>query len=243
MQLKSESSWKPSKYVSTSSGLRGSRDRRELNVGSRLVADRIAAAYESAIRRYARGALLDLGCGKAPLYGVYRPLVSMVTCADREQSLHGSDFVDVPCDLESALPFADRTFDTVLATDVLEHVPDPFLFWREVSRVTAPGGHVILGVPFLYWLHEMPHDHYRFTSFSLERFCLENGFEVRLIEAYGGSVAVVLDIIGKHMRPDFLSAAYQAIAGVILRGASRLDRRTQQRFPLGYTLVAQRRSD
>lgn len=234
--------WKPTKFVHTSRGWRGSRDDHELSTGSRLIADRIVRAYESAIVGHARGALLDLGCGKAPLYGIYGPLVDSVVRADRESSLHGTAFIDVPVDLETPLPFHDRQFDTIVATDVLEHLADPVLFWREVSRTLAPGGHLVLGVPFLYWLHEEPHDHYRFTRFRLERFCREHGLDVVLLETYGGSVAVVLDIIGKHLRPRPVAALYQWIAARVLRVMDPLDRVTSAKFPAGYVLVARRTS-
>lgn len=44
------------------------------------------------------------------------------------------------------LPFADRTFDLVLAIEVLEHLPDPEQAMREIARVAA--GAVVLSVPW-----------------------------------------------------------------------------------------------
>jgi SAM-dependent methyltransferase len=46
-----------------------------------------------------------------------------------------------------ALPFADGSFDAVLATDVLEHVDDDEMAAREIARVLAPGGRVLITVP------------------------------------------------------------------------------------------------
>jgi SAM-dependent methyltransferase len=46
-----------------------------------------------------------------------------------------------------AMPFADRTFGTVVCTEVLEHVPDPSLALAEIKRVLRPGGTVIGSVP------------------------------------------------------------------------------------------------
>ena len=46
------------------------------------------------------------------------------------------------------LSFADRIFDVMLSSDVFEHVPDPYLAFREVHRVLKPGGRHIFTVPF-----------------------------------------------------------------------------------------------
>lgn len=46
-----------------------------------------------------------------------------------------------------ALPFPDRHFDLVLATDIIEHVDDDLLALRELRRVLKPRGHLLLTVP------------------------------------------------------------------------------------------------
>lgn len=46
------------------------------------------------------------------------------------------------------LSFASETFDLVLSTDVLEHVPDPYRAHREICRVLRPGGHHVFTVPY-----------------------------------------------------------------------------------------------
>ena len=45
------------------------------------------------------------------------------------------------------LPFADRSFELVLATDVLEHVDDDYAAAREIMRVLVPGGTALVTVP------------------------------------------------------------------------------------------------
>jgi SAM-dependent methyltransferase len=46
-----------------------------------------------------------------------------------------------------ALPYADDTFDLVLATDVIEHVDDHYAAVREIRRVLKPGGYALITVP------------------------------------------------------------------------------------------------
>lgn len=47
------------------------------------------------------------------------------------------------------LPFADASFDVVIIKHIVEHLPDPALSLREIGRVTAPGGTLILATPNL----------------------------------------------------------------------------------------------
>lgn len=49
-----------------------------------------------------------------------------------------------------ALPFADGSFDVTYSSNVLEHVPDPWLMADEMVRVTKPGGLVFLSYT-LWW--------------------------------------------------------------------------------------------
>ena len=239
--------WTPSKYVQRAGRWRASRDVREVGVGSRLVADLVAARYDAALAHYARGRLADLGCGKVPLYGAYRGLVTGVTCVDWPASVHVSPHLDREADLGQPLPFADASFDTLIVSDVLEHLPEPAVLWGEMARLLAPGGHAFVNVPFLYSLHEEPHDYYRYTSFALARFAAGAGLEVVLLEPVGGSVDVWADLLAKHLaqiplagRP--LAAALQSLVGAFgdTGPGRRIRARTAAKFPLGYFMVCRR---
>ncbi|HUD03996.1 MAG TPA: class I SAM-dependent methyltransferase [Candidatus Paceibacterota bacterium] len=65
------------------------------------------------------------------------------------------------------LPFKDGEFETVLCTEGLEHVKDPFRVEREIRRVTKLGGQLILSTRFVFPLHDTPHDYWRFTKYGL----------------------------------------------------------------------------
>lgn len=237
--------WTESKYVRHRGRLAASRDPAEVGVGSRLITDLLAALYERYLPRFARGRLVDLGCGKAPLYGLYRTCATETTCVDWPQSAHANPYLDREVDLSGPLPFADNAFDTVLLSDVLEHVPVPELLWREIARVLAPGGHLLMNVPFLYDIHEAPHDYGRYTEFALRRFAHEAGLDVTLLEPVGGSLHVFADLLAKHLTHVPLlgqSLARSMQVGVRLLGRTdigqRLAARSDSHFPLGYFLVA-----
>lgn len=48
----------------------------------------------------------------------------------------------------TALPFADSTYDTIVCSEVIEHIPDDLSAVREIGRVMKPGGKLILTVPY-----------------------------------------------------------------------------------------------
>ena len=248
--MRNAADWQPSKYVQQGGRWRASRDPRQTGVGSRLVADLVVARYDAALAHYARGRLSDLGCGKVPLYGAYRGLVSSVVCVDWAASPHGGLHLDCEADLGRPLPFADASFDTLILSDVLEHVPAPEALWRELARLLASGGHLLLNVPFLYGLHEEPHDYYRYTAFALRRFAAAAGLEVVRLDAVGGSVEVWADLLAKHLAQvplagHVLAAALQAAVGAFGRSAPgrRLAALTGAKFPLGYFMVCRRPAD
>lgn len=234
--MRNEESWRPTKFERVGGRWRGSRDPARLSRGSRVMADLQAAAYEGAISRVARGDLLDVGAGAVPLYGAYRHLVTSVTCVDWAQTPHPSPHLDRLVDLREPLPFDDASFDTVLLTDVLEHMPYPDRLFGELVRLLRPGGALVVGVPFSYPLHEVPHDYHRYTEHRLRLFCDDAGVRCEHLAAYGGPVHVVLDQVSKALDH---AGPLRALAG-LPAGLARLRARTAPStpLPLGYVMVA-----
>ena len=103
------------------------------------------------------GLVLDCGAGKRPIY--YENVVNF-------------EIVDYPTTdvrgVGEVLPFIDDSFEAVISLSVLEHVKDPFLCAKEISRVLKPGGRLICSVPFLQPIHGYPHHYYNMTSQGLE---------------------------------------------------------------------------
>lgn len=238
--------WKPTKFVWKHGRLTASLDESTLALSSRLSAGLMAAHYDSGLRSHARGRLLDLGCGKVPLYDAYRGLVSEVICVDWAKS-HGALHLDAICDISRPLPFRDAAFDTIVMTSVLEHVLEPRIAWQEVARILAPGGKLLMNSPFLYGIHEQPHDYYRYTEFALRRFAFDSGLEVVELTATGGALEVLADILAKNL------AGVPAFGRIAARGvqwmahaihSTSIGRKTStksaRRFPLSYFLVARR---
>jgi SAM-dependent methyltransferase len=126
------------------------------------------------------GKLLDVGCGKMP-YKKY------ILSNSNVQTYHGIDIKDaleyddkVKPDFYwdgKKLPFADNSYDCIIATEVLEHLPNTNLFLSEVYRVLKKEAVFFFTTPFFWNLHEVPHDEYRFTPFSLKRHLNNSNFK------------------------------------------------------------------
>jgi SAM-dependent methyltransferase len=243
--MKAAEEWKPSKFVLKNGKLLPSEDPAELGIGSRIVAECMAAQYQRALLEFARGKLLDLGCGKVPLYAVYRDLVDDAVCVDWQSGLHGSKHVDFFRDLNAELELPPDSFDTVILSDVLEHIRRPEKLIGQVHQLLRTNGVAILGVPFFYWIHEEPHDFFRYTKFALSGMVEDAGFEVCYLEETGGAPEILADLAGKLMSPvPIVQKSFVRCARMMRRTslAKRLTARTRVRFPLGYLLVARKTS-
>lgn len=245
--MRNRDRWQPSKYVRRNGRLVASRDPREVNVASRLGGDLVAGIYDTGLRRHAKGKLLDLGCGKVPFFGAYKDLVTDCVCADWSHTPHTSGHLDRECDLTQALPFGDGEFDTILLSDVLEHIPTPEHLFGEMARVLAKGGRILLNVPFCYGLHEQPHDYYRYTEFALRRFAEGAGLRLLELAPIGGTPEVLADLIAKNVvRVPVIGRAVAILVQWLVFGLTRagfgkrISDGTKAVFPLGYFLVAEK---
>jgi len=230
--------WRPSKFVMRRGRWRSATD--HVGIGSRLAADRALDAYVAAIRGHAQGALADLGCGNAPLAGVYAPHVTSFLWVDWPASTHRRVTPDVEQDLAEPLAIPAASLDTVLLTDVLEHMREPDRLIAEIRRVLRPGGRAIIGVPFLYWLHEEPHDHHRYTIHKLRDFAARHGFEMVEERVYGGGLDVVRDLLTKMAytrRFPLAGWLMHHLAGLALLPLAPLGRRMRDVMPMGYLVV------
>ncbi len=141
-------------------------------------------------RAHVTGTLLDVGCGRRPYEEMFRGHATRYVGMDRPRRAEDAR-PHVVGDAE-ALPFASGSVDTVLATELVEHLPRPEAFLAEAARVLRRPGALILSAPFMEPLHEEPRDFYRFTAFGLRALLGRHGFEVVELWPKGGWWSVVL---------------------------------------------------
>ena len=208
----------------------------------------VAGLYQAALPRHVTGRLLDLGCGKAPFYAAYKGLVTEVTCADWENSLHKNEHLDCEVDLSRPRRSRGGVFDLIILSDVLEHIANPDHLWLEISRILAQNGKILMNAPFYYWLHEQPYDYYRYTRFALQRFVETAGMRLIELRPIGAGPEVIADILAKTAicgMPRggfFLARMIQNLTLSLIKTSlgGRLSQLTADDFPLGYFLVAQK---
>lgn len=243
--MKSAESWKPTKFIERRGDWRANPD--VVPPASRLITDRVARTYAEALGSHASGRLLDLGCGSVPLYGMYRDTITEAVCVDWGETRHDARHVDLFADLNEPLQLAPDSFDTVVATDVIEHLRRPQALFETAAQVLRPGGKLVLGAPFLYWIHEAPHDFQRLTRYALAALAAEHGLSVIRLAPYGGAPEVLADLSAKILgasrwfggRTATARLFYHVGAGMLrARPLRALSAATREQMPLGYILVA-----
>ncbi len=143
---------------------------------------------------------------------MYAPHVQEIICTDWPATLHGEAFIDFANDLNTGIPLRDATFDTIVLSDVLEHIFHPDRLLREIHRVLRPGATALINTPFLYLIHEAPYDFYRYTPYALERMAGSAGLEVIQLDLIGGGMLVIADVLGKLLSNLPVGGAHLASA-------------------------------
>ncbi len=196
-----------------------------------------------AAKSYFRGIVLDIGCGS-------RPYIDIVgDSAVRYLGVDLSTTHDPPPDVcadSLVLPFKDRCVETVLSTQVIEHVANPFAMMKEIGRVLRPGGCLVLTAPQAWPLHEEPFDYFRYTRYGLELLAKEAGLEIVHIRERGGSLRALAQlanaVIYDQVKQNRLARSIvKLIFPLPLSLFALLDRfLSSPKLTLGYILVARR---
>lgn len=198
------------------------------------------------LREWARGDMLDIGCGAMPYRDVVKNSVDSYDGLDVEPR---SAAVRYRCSVTDMGIVPAESYDTILCTEVLEHVTAPQVAAAEIARVLRPGGSLVITVPFLGRLHEEPADYYRYTRYGITTILESVGFEVIEISETG-SVASFLGhqlstlLVGATWHVPivgWLAAAVNALC--IVLPATAIDSMAgpmRRKFPLGYVIVARR---
>jgi SAM-dependent methyltransferase len=164
-----------------------------VNLNELFIRDAFAQAFADAAPG---GRILDLGCGVKPYASFYEPHFTHCVAAD-----YAPRRPDISlCVDAQSLPFADASFDAVLFSEVVEHVPRPADAIMEIGRVLRPGGMLVLSWPMHYSLHEIPWDYSRLTEFGMDSLCRAAGLEIVWLRRRGDAFAVSFEIVSHLMR-------------------------------------------
>jgi SAM-dependent methyltransferase len=179
------------------------------------------------------GDLLDVGCGNQPYRSYFTRVKSHQAC-DFDASRGNVDFA-CPAD---QIPLDNESLDSILCTEVLEHVPDPLAVWNEFHRLLRPGGKVLLTTPMYWPPHELPYDFYRYPEHGLRRLVSESGFRLLTIIPRGGAIAFWGQATVHVWQPFFRFAILRSFWNRLILA---LDRRgNSARITNGWTVLAEK---
>jgi SAM-dependent methyltransferase len=132
-----------------------------------------------------KGHLVDLGCGEAPYRDYFLQFSERYTGVDWTKTQHNSK-ADVVSDLNKKIDLHDNMADTVVSISVMEHLCEPQQFLRECYRILKKDGVILLQVPWQWWIHEAPHDFFRYTPYGLRYMLEKAGFTDINVEPSSG---------------------------------------------------------
>ncbi len=121
--------------------------------------------------------VVDLGCGLRP----YEKYFHHAQYIGVDVEVSGRQAQDKRADIYYdglTLPFEAQSLGGILCTQVLEHCADDTYLIQEMWRTLAPGGFLLVTVPFMWGEHEVPYDYRRFTSFGIQKKLIHQGFEL-----------------------------------------------------------------
>ena len=142
--------------------------------------------------------VLDCGCGNQPFRKQLENLGFVYESLDIEQN--STNNVDYLCGLDAPTSVFDavikKKYSLVLLTEVLEHVSGLSQAFRNAYFCTLPGGLILLTTPFVYPLHEEPHDYSRLTIHLIQKLATDVGFEIISLKKAGTAAHVMGTILG-----------------------------------------------
>jgi SAM-dependent methyltransferase len=118
---------------------------------------RIVLGFLNPACRQGRAPVLDIGCGSSRILQDLPHAIGLDILLHKLRFLRNRHTRLVQGTIFT-LPFPDGAFDTVICSEVIEHIPDQASVFQEMTRVLRPGGTLTLGTPDygrpLWWVLE-----------------------------------------------------------------------------------------
>jgi SAM-dependent methyltransferase len=172
----------------------------------------------------AKGVTLDVGSKTSP-YKKYIPSSKYMRL-----DIDPKNLPDICCDLHK-INWQSNYFNTVIATEVLEHLYNPQKAINEFRRILEQNGVCILSTRFIFPYHPDPHDYYRFTNDSLKY--LFRKFSSVKIYHHGNRIQVLWQIISDC---GLIGIPFRSLFNPII-GKIHF---SKTRYPCGFIIVAQK---
>jgi SAM-dependent methyltransferase len=149
--------------------------------------------------------VLDAGAGAAPykkyfIHANYESTDFEDIFDKKSKKMH--NFI---CSLDN-IPKPNNSYDVIINTQVLEHVPEPLKVITEFYRVLKPNGKLFLTAPQGWGIHGEPYHFFNFTKYGLELLFNKAGFRVVFIKPRGGIFWYLAHRVS--ILPSYVSAQY-----------------------------------
>lgn len=171
----------------------------------------------AASAKLGHGVMLDVGCGLKPYEKDFGPYVKeYIGLEYSPDSGYRGNRADL-CGDAAALPLNSESVDTILCTEVFEHLPDPESAMKEFARVLRPGGVLITTAPFAFPIHDA-YDFFRYSPDGLAVMMRRYGLEVEKIEALSGTGLTLAILFNLYWyETGFIWTKWLYPVGLILR--------------------------
>ena len=149
------------------------------------------------------GKTIDLGAknGKASYYRFFNLKYSEIDYVD----INPTESNILKLDLEKNLPISDKSYNSVLAINLFEHILNIQNLIEEIYRILDDEGKLIGSTPFMKEYHPDPHDFYRYTQDFYKKVFEKVGFvNIELILVGQGLFHVVAENVGKLLKIKIL---------------------------------------
>jgi SAM-dependent methyltransferase len=144
------------------------------------------------------GTMMDFGCGSKPYKSIFKVDKYIGVDYANEGHSHDNEDIDVYYDGKT-IPFPDNYFDSILCSEVFEHLFELETLLKELNRVLKSGGKMLVTCPFVWNEHEVPIDYARYTQYSLRYLFEKNNFTVVKQERKGSFVEVIVQMINLYL--------------------------------------------
>ncbi len=151
---------------------------------------------------YLKGICADIGSGNAIYKKTILSQVDEYIAVDKgdihQHMFKASKEKFIDADIKD-LPFDNKSIDTVILTQVLEHIDEPFKALDEIKRVLKKDAVLILSVPFIYHAHATPYDYFRFSEYGLRKICKDYNFEIVEFHHQGYIGTTIISILNSFL--------------------------------------------
>lgn len=166
------------------------------------------------LHRCARGVVVDVGCADR---WVERHLPVGCTYIGIDYWATGRKMYGAKPDVfgdAALLPLPSASVDTVVMFEVMEHLRDPDAAASEIRRVLRPDGTLLLTIPFLYPIHDAPHDYQRLTLHGLRRTLGNAGLAIEDVEeglSAAESAGLLLNLALSGLMAEAIASRHPAL--------------------------------